>query len=108
MRFFNLSPISTTINLRLFRKLRNEATIICEGKEVSTCSPLSKTCLFDVINDPCELNNLADKFPNIVKALTSRLMEFNSSAIAPGNMPIDQRGNPMFFDHTWTNFGDFV
>lgn len=80
----------------------------CGSKVVKNCNPLSKPCLFDVANDPCELNNLAEKFPNIVKALSTRLQDFNSSAVPPANMPIDERGNPMFFDRTWTNFGDFV
>lgn len=65
-------------------------------------------CLFDVINDPCELNNLAEKYPNIVKTLQMRLHEFNVSAVPPGNLEIDPRGNPIFFDYTWTNFGDFI
>ncbi|CRL00636.1 CLUMA_CG013896, isoform A [Clunio marinus] len=89
-------------------KLRNEATVTCSQKDVNTCNPLTKPCLFDILNDPCESSNLADKFPNIVKTLTERLLDFNASSIAPGNLPIDERGNPIFFDHTWTNFGDFI
>ena len=88
--------------------MRNEATVTCASKPVNDCNPLIKPCLFDVINDPCELNNLADKYPNIVKTLSTRLLEFNSSSIAPANLPIDERGNPIFFDRTWTNFGDFI
>lgn len=72
------------------------------------CNPLAKPCLFDVVTDPCEMNNLAEKYPNIVKALMNRLAEFNDSALQPANLPIDERANPIFFDHTWTNFGDFI
>jgi hypothetical protein len=61
-----------------------------------------------VINDPCEFNNLADTYPNIVKALAMRLLEFNASSVPPANLPIDERGNPIYFDHTWTNFGDLI
>lgn len=88
--------------------MRNDATVTCGTKQGNKCNPLTKVCLFDVVNDPCELNNLAEKYPNIVKILTTRLLEFNASALAPANLPIDQRGNPNFFDHTWTNFGDFI
>lgn len=88
--------------------LRNQATVTCASKAVNKCNPLSKPCLFDVVNDPCELNNLADKFPNIVKTLTTRLLQFNASSIAPGNLPIEAKANPIFFDHTWSNFGDFI
>lgn len=37
-----------------------------------------------------------------------RLQEFNLTAIAPGNMPIDERGNPIYFNRVWTNFGDYI
>lgn len=67
-----------------------------------------KSCLFDIVNDPCEYNNVAEKYPNILKMLTSRLNSFNESAVTPGNLPIDRRGDPIFFDHTWSNFGDFI
>lgn len=75
---------------------------------MENCNPLEKACLFDVLNDACEENNLAEKFPNILKTLMIRLQEYNSSAIKPGNLPIDNRGNPIYFDHTWTNFGDLI
>lgn len=96
------------MRFHLSRKLRNEATVTCTNKAGNDCNPLSKPCLFDVVTDPCELNNLADKFPNIVKTLTNKLIEYNASSVPPGNLPIDDRGNPMFFDRTWTNFGDFL
>lgn len=80
----------------------------CASKPLNKCNPLSKPCLFDVLADPCEFNNIADKFPNILKTLQTRLLEFNASSIGPSNMPIDERGNPIFFDRTWTNFGDFI
>lgn len=91
-----------------YRKLRNEATVTCTNKTINKCNPLIKPCLFDVISDPCELNNLANNYPNIVKSLVTRLLEFNASSIAPANLPIDERANPIYFDHTWTNFGDFI
>lgn len=61
-----------------------------------------------MINDPCEKINLAEKFPTILKTMMIRLQEFNLTAIAPGNMPIDERGNPIYFNRVWTNFGDYI
>jgi hypothetical protein len=52
--------------------------------------------------------NLAEKFPNILKTMLLRLQELNETAIEPGNMPIDERGNPIYFDRVWTNFGDMI
>ena len=33
---------------------------------------------------------------------------FASSAVPPGNKPIDPRGDPRFYDYTWTNWLDIV
>jgi hypothetical protein len=88
--------------------MREEATVSCTNEQIMQCHPLESPCLFDVISDPCEENNLAEKYPNILKMLTKRLQEYNASAIPPGNEPIDERGNPKYFNYTWTNFGDLI
>ena len=33
---------------------------------------------------------------------------YNSTAVPPGNRPIDPRGDPKYFDYTWTNWMDYV
>jgi hypothetical protein len=43
----------------------------------------------------------------IVQQLEAKLSKFNSSAIPPGNIPWDNKGNPILWDHTWNNFGDY-
>lgn len=82
--------------------------VSCSNREIIKCNPLTSPCLFDVINDPCENENLAEKFPNILNTMMVRLDYFNSTAIAPGNLPIDDRGNPLYFNRVWTNFGDLI
>lgn len=98
----NLMPSVETI-----LKLRRAATVECTNIEVEKCKPLEKPCLFNISNDPCEENNLAEKYPNIMNTLISRLNEFNASSIPPSNLPIDQRGNPKYHNYVWTNWGDF-
>lgn len=90
--------------------MRNEATVTCNDKvpDVNNCNPLITPCLFDIVVDPCENDNLAEKYPNIVKFMLSKLKDYNITAVPPGNLPIDPKGDPIFFDHTWTNFGDFI
>lgn len=90
------------------RKSRAEATISCSTDQIIECAPLESPCLFDIINDPCEETNLAWKFPNILKTMMIRLAEYNATAIEPGNLPIDERGNPIHHNHVWTNFGDYI
>jgi hypothetical protein len=93
---------------RSFRKSRSGASVTCNDENIVQCHPLENPCLFDVINDACEKHNLAEKFPNILKTMLQRLKEFNVTAIPPANKPIDERANPIYFDRTWTNFGDFI
>lgn len=87
-------------------ELRNGAMINCSSKN-STCKPLIAPCLFNVQQDPCEENNLANEFPTILKKLQEEIKKFNDTAIPPGNLPWDDRGNPELWDHTWNNFGDY-
>ncbi|XP_070505136.1 arylsulfatase B [Chironomus tepperi] len=89
-------------------KLRSEATISCSDDPPNECNPLKTPCLYNVLKDPCEKNNLFDTYPNIAKALFVRLEDFNSSTLPPGNLPIDERGNPKNFNYVWTNFGDYI
>lgn len=48
------------------------------------------------------------RYPSIVSDLKEKLSLLNASAILPGNLPWDKRGNPDYWDHTWTNFGDYL
>ncbi|XP_075211571.1 arylsulfatase B-like [Lycorma delicatula] len=94
----------------LILETRSEATINCSKKnsELHThCNPLESPCLFNIREDPCETNNLANRFPNILSHLSSIVKKFNKTAVPPGNMPVDSRGDPKFWDYLWTNFGDY-
>lgn len=48
------------------------------------------------------------RFPTIVRKLHDELKKFNNSAILPGNLPWDSKGDPNLWDHSWTNFGDYI
>lgn len=91
-------------------KLQQGAAIKCStrNENLPLCKPLEAPCLFNVREDPCEKNNLIEKYPSIVSDLKEKLSLLNASAILPGNLPWDKRGNPDYWDHTWTNFGDYL
>ncbi|GJQ65594.1 hypothetical protein Trydic_g7692 [Trypoxylus dichotomus] len=88
-------------------KLRQEAEIKCEPIQKQSCNLLEEPCLFNVLEDPCEVQNLAKVHPAILNTLLVRLQELNSTAIPPGNLPVDLRADPKYWDYTWTNFGDY-
>lgn len=92
----------------MFRRLRATATVKCPEKILKNCEPLTKPCLFNIREDPCERNNLATENVEILKNLISRLSELNATAIPPANLPVDEKGDPKYWGYTFTNFGDFL
>ncbi|KAI8767903.1 arylsulfatase J [Biomphalaria glabrata] len=67
----------------------------------TNCQPLKAPCLFDIENDPCEYNNIADHLPVIVEVLTQRLRMYESTMIPPANKPIDPKGDPSLHGGVW-------
>jgi arylsulfatase B len=45
--------------------------------------------------------------PEILQRLEVSVIEINATAVPPGNLAKDPRADPRFWDHTWTNFGDY-
>ncbi|XP_045459566.1 arylsulfatase J-like [Melitaea cinxia] len=97
-----LMPDSDTI-----LKLRKEATVVCNNNNQIPCNPLKAPCLFDIEQDPCETRNLADSEPEILRNMLNQLEKINRTAVPPNNKPLDSRGNPKFWGHLITNFGDY-
>ncbi|XP_043492499.1 arylsulfatase J [Polistes fuscatus] len=91
-------------------EIREISLIKCPPKNDSLplCQPLKAPCLFNIQQDPCEDNNLANELPTILKKLQEEIKKFNATAISPGNAQWDHNANPELWDHTWTNFGDYV
>ncbi|XP_058835002.1 arylsulfatase B [Topomyia yanbarensis] len=87
-------------------QLRSEASVQCIGMRKTNCNPLKAPCLFDIVRDPCELDNMAEKYPTILESMLKKLDAHNATAVPPGNMPLDTRGDPRFWSYTWHNFGD--
>lgn len=90
-----------------FRKLRLDATTICSDKIGNNCDPREKVCLYNIDDDPCELNDLSKENPEMLRELLSRLAVINATAIPPANLPVDEKGDPKYWAYTFTNFGDF-
>ncbi|XP_054266641.1 arylsulfatase J [Macrosteles quadrilineatus] len=88
-------------------KLRKKMEVKCTG-ERSECLPLKNPCLFNIKADPCEENNLASRYPQVLRHLDYLLGVHNATAVPPSNLPLDHQGDPRLWDHTWTNFGDYA
>ncbi|KAG8194371.1 hypothetical protein JTE90_010987 [Oedothorax gibbosus] len=67
----------------------------------SICEPMKASCLFDILNDPCEYNNLATKLPRTVQELEGLLDQYRSQAVPVRNRPLDPASNPKYHGYAW-------
>uniref|UniRef100_A0A182QC13 Sulfatase N-terminal domain-containing protein n=1 Tax=Anopheles farauti TaxID=69004 RepID=A0A182QC13_9DIPT len=83
--------------------LRRHAKIDC-GNEIAhqPCNPLRKPCLFDIINDPCEMHDIADEYPRLMRDIRRRLEHYRLRAAKPRNRPHDPQADPSKFGGIWT------
>ncbi|KDR14503.1 arylsulfatase B-like [Zootermopsis nevadensis] len=89
-------------------RLRAAASVSCDSDIKPTCAGPSPVCLFNVRRDPCELDNLSDKYPLLVVALQELLDQYNATVVKPLNKTADPRSNPKYWNYTWTNWMDKI
>ena len=65
------------------------------------CMPEKSPCLFHILSDPCEFNNVAAVYPGMVQQLLNRLDEYRATMVAPNNKPVDPNGNPFKHGGVW-------
>ncbi|XP_077289818.1 arylsulfatase B-like [Arctopsyche grandis] len=91
-------------------KIRQQALVNCSIIEKPIeCNPFISPCLFNIKEDPCEFRNLAfhHQYEPILNDLLVTMAKYNATAVPPGNLPIDPKGDPALWQYTWTNFGDY-
>ncbi|KAJ1529683.1 hypothetical protein ONE63_006438 [Megalurothrips usitatus] len=91
--------------------LRARATVRCGPSYVSTpCDPAptaNKLCLYDVQNDPCEKNNLADIYPSVARALKRTLVRYRAGLVPQPNTPNEPAlADPKLFGGAWSPWHD--
>ena len=89
---------------------RSKSTIECPNPATDAvpCKmPKDSICLFNIVEDPCELNNVAPKNVEKVALLEQLLHIYQASEVPRLNKPADPRGDPKFFNSTWTNWLDY-
>ena len=64
------------------------------GKEITPCVPWQKPCLFDLIQDPCETNNIASIRPAQVKALQDSVQAIDSTYLPMEYKNYDSDSHP--------------
>jgi len=76
------------------------------NSSLPACNKGDKYCLFDILDDPCEYNNIASLQPAIGEMLYDRLMAFNNAAQPPRNKPADPAAFPKYHNGHWTDWLD--
>ncbi|XP_077515245.1 arylsulfatase B-like isoform X2 [Amblyomma americanum] len=89
-----------TKDLNLPKNWRKTATLKC-GKVKENFSEMDSVYLFDIVKDPCELNNIATSHPKIVEALKQRIASYAAVAVPPLTAPKDPAGFPEYHNGTW-------
>ena len=62
----------------------------------------SLTWLFNIREDPNERNNVAEKYPWLVRLLKKRIEFYNATQIEQFDPPLDPNSNPANFNGIWT------
>ena len=101
---FHSDLVSILADIGRYNITPSPAILNCSHRPANystNCKPAVKPCLFDVIKDPCEFNNIAKQRPDIVKRLFSRIVLYKRYMVAPKNKKPDPRGFPYYHNGVW-------
>nr|XP_050032958.2 arylsulfatase B-like [Dermacentor andersoni] len=88
------------------RGWRQRATLSCGGGPSKSFSPNDTVFLFDIVQDPCELNNVAEQHPKIVASLRKRIDAYRAVAVPARNKPKDPASFPEYHKGIWAPWVD--
>lgn len=85
------------------QRLRRESTVNCDREKYNneTINCQKNSCLFNVIEDPCEQINIAERFPFLTKHIEGVLSNIRLSKYPEDPLISDPSANPDLFNGTW-------
>ena len=89
------------------KELRKNATISCGNSSRNFNCNIHQGCLFNIQQDPCELRNVAQDYPQLVKRMEREIKKLGKTAMKPNNVPFDPKADPKYWGYVWTNWKDF-
>lgn len=85
------------LNLETIKSMRERATVSCDNTAIH-CNPLKAPCLFNIIEDPCEMNNLAATHPDKLNFMLTRLEHHLRNLVPTRRRFTDDNCDPKFFN----------
>lgn len=83
-------------------ELRREATVKCGCQLKKNACDLTKApCLFNINEDPCEQNNLANKEHSMLNVMLKKFNEAIDSAVPSRRRFADPASDPKYFNFNW-------
>ena len=77
-------------------------SVIDCGEKPSTFTHCNKKyCLFNLAHDPCEYNDLSEKYPDVLETLKARLDQYRSGMVPSRKLPGDRKSNPKYHGGVW-------
>ncbi|XP_075534849.1 arylsulfatase B-like [Dermacentor variabilis] len=92
-------------HLRFPKDWRERAALKCGDPDGGQFYPNSTVHLFDIIDDPCELNNVASLHPEVVAFLRTRIGAMEAKGMPLQYEPKDPAGFPENHNGTWAPQG---
>lgn len=76
---------------------RKGSEIQCDGvpETANECNPLDAPCLYNINADPCEMNNIADRHPEVVQSMLKTIKAYETQAKKPQFQDPDPHGDPL-------------
>lgn len=90
------------IESKVIKELMRKASTMCNKNiPVTKCEPRTSPCLFNIIDDPCEMNNLAESYPEKVDYLLNGLKRYSEVMVPSIRRFSDPLCDPKNFNNTW-------
>jgi arylsulfatase B len=94
-------PKSALLNSTEIKKWRSKARFECGCSKVNNCSLLNGPCLYDILNDPCERNDVSKVYPYQMQTMQNlrnyALLKLKKSLRTSPNETAD----PKYFNNAW-------
>jgi hypothetical protein len=101
-----LASCTTLVTKQELEELRHQATIRCDGSDFKPCRPLRQPCVFDILSDPCEKQNLYAKGSETLRLLEEEMVAYRLTEVKPNNRRSDKFADPKYWNNTWTFWKD--